>query len=69
MLEYVFSVKGVPCNLPSQQLDNVLSRYGSVGSELKYMYFFLSWDPQWKDKRKNRQYIRIKRNGKGTKKL
>lgn len=28
-----FSVKGFPCNLTSQQLDNVLRRYGSVGSE------------------------------------
>lgn len=30
---FFFSVKGVPCNLTSQQLDNVLSWYGSVGSE------------------------------------
>lgn len=67
MLEYVFLVKRVSCNLTSQHLENVLNQCGSV-ELIQYTQSFLLWETQWKDNRKIDNKFRLRKIEKESKK-
>lgn len=60
MLEYVFLVKRVSCNLTSQHLENVLNQCGSV-ELIQYTQSFLLRETQWKDNRKIDNKFRLRK--------